>query len=441
MGRGPPAVRILLVKPRWRVPGGVYRFLDHVIFPPLNLGILAALSPGHEVRVVDHDWEEIPFDEDFDLVGITVTTFTSGRAFEIADAFRRRGIRVVLGGVHACLMPEECRGHADAVVVGEAEYVWPEVLGDAAAGRLRGIYVQERPTEMDDVPLPRRDLLRQDPLVGMVQATRGCPYSCRFCYLPHVPWHRHRRRSLERVCEEVRGLRQRVVFFVDDNLFADEDYALALCRAIVPLRKAWSVQAPTRIARNERLLRAMEESGCFLVQVGFQTVHPESLKQAGVVQNRIEEYRQIVRRFHRHGILVQGFFIFGFDGEDARIFGLTERGIREMDLEDALLYILTPYPGTPLYDQLAREGRLLVRDRDRYGWAHAVFRPDRMTPGELEAGVQRTYDRLFFHFRRRAAPKILRWLPLFLRHPRMFGIVLRALNRRVRILDAGGVTS
>lgn len=434
-------MRILLIKPRWRVPGGVYRFLDHVIFPPLNLGLLAALSPGHEVRIVDHDWEEIPWGEDFDLVGLTVTSFTSRRAFDLADAFRKKGARVVLGGVHACLMPDECREHSDAVVIGEAEYVWPQILRDAQTGRLRDRYVQERPTDMDDVPVPRRDLLREDPLVGMVQATRGCPNACRFCYLPHVPWHRHRRRSLERVYEEVRALRQKMVFFVDDNLFADEDYALALCRTIAPLKKSWSVQAPTRVARNPRLLRAMRESGCFFVQVGFQTVHPESLKRAGVVQNRIEEYRELVRRFHRHGILVQGFFIFGFDGEDERIFGLTERCIREMDLEDALLYILTPYPGTPIYEQLEREGRLLVRDRDRYGWANAVFRPDRMSPRELEEGVQRTYDRLFPFFRSRAPSKIVRWLPLFLRHPRMLGLVLKALNRRVRILETGGPIS
>ena len=139
-------MRILLVKPRWFVQDGVYRFLTHVTFQPLHLGILAALSAGHEVNVIDQDWDEIPFDEAFDLVGITVTTFSSQRAFGIADAFRRRGVRVALGGVHACLMPEECLEHADAIVCGEAEYVWPQLLQDAAAGTLQRTYQQPQPT-------------------------------------------------------------------------------------------------------------------------------------------------------------------------------------------------------------------------------------------------------------------------------------------------------
>lgn len=431
-------MKILLVKPKWFVPDGVYRFLTRVTFTPLHLGILAALSPGHEVRVVDHDWDDVPLDGDFDLVGITATTYSSERAFAIADAFRRRRIPVVLGGVHACLMPEECLQHADAVVIGEAEYVWPQLLQDVAAGRLQRRYAQDRPTAMDDVPIPRRDLLRQDPLIAMMQATRGCNHSCRFCYLPSVPWHRHRRRSLDLVYEEMKSLRQRIVFFVDDNLFVDEDYAIALCEKIAPLRKAWSVQAPTTVTRNPRLLEAMQRSGCFFVQVGFQTVHPDSLKTAGVAQNRVESYRDVVRAFHRHGIAVQGFFIFGFDNEDTRIFRSAEDHIRQMDLEDALLYILTPYPGTPIYEQLKSEGRLLAHERDKYGWANAVFRPARMSAEELEQGVQQTYERLYDFFRKRAPLQLLKRAPLFLRHPHLARIAWQAIHTKVRIAENAG---
>jgi radical SAM superfamily enzyme YgiQ (UPF0313 family) len=429
-------MKILLVKPRWFVKDGVYRFLTQVTFQPLHLGILAALSPGHDVRIVDHDWDEIPFDEPFDLVGLTATTFSSQRAFEIADAFRKKGVRVVIGGVHACLMPEECLQHADAIVVGEAEYVWPRVLQDAAVGALERIYRQDRPTEMDDVPIPRRDLFRYDPVVGMIQATRGCNHACKFCYLPSVPWHEHRRRSPDKVYEEMKGIRQNVVFFVDDNLFVDEDYAIALCERIAPLKKAWSVQAPTTITKNLRLLKAMQQSGCFFVQVGFQTVHPDSLERAGVVQNRIENYREVVRRFHEHGILVQGFFIFGFDNEDQRIFKTAETSIKQLGIEDALLYILTPYPGTPIYDQLKREGRLMLHERDKYGWANAVFTPAKMTARELEQGVQETYENLFTFFKRRAPVQFLKWLPFFARHPRVLLIAWQALHRRIRILES-----
>jgi radical SAM superfamily enzyme YgiQ (UPF0313 family) len=427
-------VKILLVKPRWFVKDGVYRFLTHVTFQPLHLGILAALSKGHDVKVVDQDWDEVPFDEPFDLVGLTVTTFSSQRAFDIADAFRQQGVKVVMGGVHACLMQEECLQHADAIVIGEAEYAWPQVLRDAAAGVLKKTYRQDKPTEMDDVPIPRRDLIRQDPVVGMIQATRGCDHACKFCYLPSVPWHRHRRRSPDKVYEEMKGMKQKVIFFVDDNLFVDEEYAIALCEKIAPLKKAWSVQAPTSVARNLRLLEAMQKSGCFFVQVGFQTVHPDSLQRAGVVQNKIENYQEVVRRFHQHGILVQGFFIFGFDNEDQRIFETAETSIKQMDIEDALLYILTPYPGTPIYDQLKGEGRLLSQDPEKYGWANAVFKPARMTAQELERGVQQTYENLFYFFRRRAPKQILKWLPFFLRHPRVLLIVWQALHRRIKIV-------
>jgi radical SAM superfamily enzyme YgiQ (UPF0313 family) len=226
---------------------------------------------------------------------------------------------------------------------------------------------------------------------------------------------------------------QKVVFFVDDNLFVDEEYAITLFEKIAPLKKAWSVQAPTTVTKNPRLLKAMRDSGCFFVQVGFQTVDPDSLQQAGVVQNKIENYQEIVRRFHEHGILVQGFFIFGFDKEDQRIFETAEAFIKKMGLEDALLYILTPYPGTPIYDQLKREGRLLPGARDHYGWANAVFKPARMTAQELEMGVQRTYENLFHFFKRRAPGQILKWLPFFLRHPRMLLLILQALNRKVKI--------
>jgi radical SAM superfamily enzyme YgiQ (UPF0313 family) len=427
-------MKILLVKPRWLVKDGVYRFLTHVSFEPLHLGILAALSEGHDVKLVDHDWDEIPFDEHFDLVGITAATFSSQRAYDLADAFRKQGAKVIIGGVHACLMPEECLRHADAIVVGEAEYVWPRVLEDAAAGALKKVYQQDKPTDMDDVPIPRRDLFRQDPLVSMIQATRGCNHACKFCYLPNVPWHQHRRRSPDKVYQELQGIKQGIVYFVDDNLFVDEDYAISLCEKIAPLKKAWSVQAPTTVARNPRLLRAMQKSGCFFVQVGFQTVHPDSLQRAGVMQNKIENYQEIVRRFHEHGILVQGFFIFGFDNEDQRIFRTAETSIKQMELEDALLYILTPYPGTPIYDQLKGEGRLLLHEREKYGWANAVFQPAKMTPQELEQGVQQTYENLFHFFKRRAPKQILKWLPLFVRHPRMLLVVWQALHRRVRIV-------
>ncbi len=427
-------MRILLVKPRWFVHGGQYRYLENIRFTPLSLGILAALSDGHEVKIVDGDWQSMPIEDRFDLVGITTTTFTSERAYSLAREFRRRGAKVVLGGVHPSILPEECREHADAIVVGEAEYVWQDVLRDAEKGALKRVYRAERPTDMNDVPFPRRDLLDEPPWLACVQATRGCPNSCRYCYLPSTPWSRHRKRAVELVVEEIRSLSQKMLFFVDDNLFADRDYALRLFRAIAPLKKSWVIQAPTTIGDDEELLDAMAEAGCFDAQVGFQSVNKASLQWASVGHNRVEKYRGLVEKLHERKILVTAFLMFGFDSDGPDIFDSTVAMAKGIGVDDANLYILTPYPGTPLYVQFEREGRLLEgKSRTQFGWAHAVFRPKRMAPEELERGVQCAYDRLYPHFRKRLVRALLRRVGLLLKHPRLIGVLVGGTLRRARV--------
>ena len=427
-------MKILLVKPRWFVHGGHYRYLERVRFTPLALGILAALSEGHEVSAVDGDWAPIPVDDHFDLVGITTTTFTSERAFALAARFRRGGAKVVLGGVHPSVMPEECLRHADSIVVGEAEYVWRDLLADAERGDLKPLYRADRPTDMDDVPMPRRDLLGESSWFACVQATRGCPNTCRYCYLPSVPWREFRKRSVDLVSEEIRRLRQRLLFFVDDNLFADRAYALRLFRDIAPLKRNWAVQAPTTIADDEELLDAMCESGCFNVQIGFQSFNAKSLKWASIGHNRVEKYRMLVDRLRQRKILVTGFFIFGFDSDGPDAFDGTVEMIKQMDIHEAHAYILTPYPGTALYAQFQEEGRLLGdRPRTQFGWANAVFEPKLMSPQELERGVQHVYDRLYPHFRRRLAKEMFRHCGLLLKQPQLLRILVGGGLRRAHV--------
>lgn len=431
-------MRILLVKPRWFVHGGQYRYLEHVRFTPLSLGILAGLSDGHHVQVVDGDWDAIPHDEPFDLVGITATTFTSERAFALAEAFRRRGAQVVLGGVHPTLMPDECRGHSHAVVVGEAEYVWRQLLRDAERRQLQAVYQSPRPTDMDDVPFPRRDLLAEPAWFACLQTTRGCPNACRYCYLPSVSWHAFRKRSVELVAEEVRRMTQRLVYLVDDNLFADRNYAISVFRALGAQKKTFSLQVPTIIGKDLELLDVMSESGCFNVQVGFQSFDARSLAWASVEHNRVENYQALVERLHARGILVTGFFIFGFDTDGPNVFDTTRDMIRRIGLDDANLYILTPYPGTSIYMQFQREGRLLPgKRRTQYGWAHAVFLPKLMSPEELERGVQRVYDELFRHFRKRALRSLLKRVDLLLRHRALTRILVSGFMRRAHIAREG----
>jgi len=424
-------MKILLIKPRWFVRGGVYRFLETIRFTPLNLCILAALSDGHDVRIVDLDWQELPENESFDLVGITVTTFTSEQAFEIADMFRSKGSKVVMGGVHASLMPDECLLHADSVVVGEGEYVWKELLEDAAGAGMKKVYRSEKVTDMDDIPAPRRDLIQPDRLVGFLEATRGCPNHCKFCYLTSMPWAKHRKRNIRLVLKELETLPQKIVFFVDDNLFADESYAAELFESMKPLKKLWSVQAPTTIARNRRLLEKMAESGCFNLQMGFQTVSRKSLDWAQIRHNQVEEYREVVRTLHGFDILVSAFIMFGFDDDDPEVFDRTFEFIREADIDDVHMYILTPYPGTELFREMKEQGRLLPgRNRRSFGWGNATFIPKQMSPEELEQGVAECYKKLYPHFLKTLPGRLLKRLPRLIRDPQLLQLLVAGSLRR-----------
>ncbi|MFH1368808.1 MAG: radical SAM protein [Elusimicrobiota bacterium] len=425
-------MKILLIKPKWFIKGGVYKVLDNVRFTPLNLGIIAALSEGHDVMVIDNDWEEIPYEDKFDLVGISVTTFTSQRAYGIAERFRKSGAKVVFGGVHPSLMPDECLQHADSVVIGEVEYVWKGLLKDVESGNLGKIYKSEKMTDMNDVPFPKRELLNEKSWVACVQATRGCPNTCKYCYLPSVSWSAHRKRDIDLVYEEIKGMKQKTVFFVDDNLFADQDYAMKLFDRIAPLKKDWSVQAPTTIADNDALLKKMADSGCFNVQIGFQTVNPRSLEWASVRQNSIEKYKGIINKLHRHKILVTGFFMFGFDTDDKDIFEKTVEVIKEIDIDHVHMYILTLYPGTKLYEQFRGEGRLLAdKDRSNYGWANAMFTPMHMSPEELERGVHMSYEQLSGYFNRRLPGKILGRAGWLIRRPNLlYNIIMGNLGKK-----------
>lgn len=427
-------MRILLVKPRWFVHGGQYRYLENVRFTPLSLGILAALSDGHEVKIADGDWQAIPSGDGFDLVGITVTTFTSELVYDLAREFKKHGAKVILGGVHPSILPEECLEHADSVVVGEAEYVWKDVLHDAKKGRLDRIYLSNRPTDMNDVPFPRRDFLNEPSWFACVQATRGCPNSCRYCYLPSTPWQEYRKRAVELVVEEIRSLRQELFFFVDDNLFADRDYAIRLLNAITPLKKSWAVQASTTIGEDDELIEAMAEAGCFNVNVGFQSFNMNSLKWASVDHNRVEKYHELVRKLHDQKIIVTGFFMFGFDTDGPDAFDATVELAKIIDIDDANLYILTPYPGTPMYAKFQREGRLLEGTRrTQFGWSHAVFRPKQMTAEELDSGVQRAYEMLYPFFRKKLRKVIFKRFRWFLKHPRLIAIFVGGNIRHARV--------
>jgi radical SAM superfamily enzyme YgiQ (UPF0313 family) len=387
----------------------------HALTPSLALPTLAAATPpGYRVRLVDenlgrggaHRWP-VP-----EVVGITVHTAFAPRAYELARRFRRAGARVVLGGLHVTALPAEARAHADAVVVGDGASVWPAVLAGLRSGSLRdGAVVRGSFVEPHyaDQPRARRDVLPRGAFLtgAAVIATRGCTGRCGFCYLAtrglRAP---HQARPVQDVLAEIDAIGEPYVVFTDNNLMADPEYGLALCRGLAARRLIWSAAVTVDVTRSAELLAAMGRSGCQGVFIGLETLDDGNLRAHRKRTLEPSRYGLAVQRLHDHGIQVNGSFVFGFDEDGPEVFDRTLRFIVEQRLECATFHILTPYPGTPLFEQLEAQGRLLHRDWSRYDTAHVVFRPARMSPGQLLEGYRGAYRRLY------------RWGTILARHPR-----------------------
>jgi len=400
------ALDILLINPRWNGWGHRRKIkISEARIHPLTLGIVAAIirqhHPAHRVHIVDQATTPIPFDRAYDLVGITVNTYTAPQAYGIADQFRARRTPVLFGGVHATLMPEECLEHADAVLAGEAEITLGQILDDFTQGLMQGIYYADPISDLSRVPLPERSLFNIPNMnAAYLQATRGCNNVCRFCYLQYVGWGNYRARPIHSVIDELKRIPQDIVLFVDDNMFIDRDWGLALFREMRGLGKHWWAQAPTTLADDPELLTAAAKAGCFSLSFGFQTINASSLQGDRIIQNRIDNYRTVVRRAHEAGIFVDGTFIFGFDSDDSHIFTDTVKMIKEMGLDTFIFYMFTVYPGTPYYEKYRREGRIATTDFSQYDWDHATIIPAKMSKGELEDGVRWAYGELDRHYQK-----------------------------------------
>ncbi len=390
-------MRILLVTPENRFIKA-FRRGQFNNFAQLTMPYLAGFVPRpHRVTLVDEYNQSVDLDAPADLVGITCNTPNARHVYDLADAFRRRGRLVVLGGPHATLLPEEARRHADAVVVGEAERTWPQVIADAAAGRLKGLYRDEGAPSLQGLPRARRDLVRGRGLLGeTVIATRGCPHRCSYCNLRQIYHPALRFRPVEEVVAEVRTFRSPFFTFWDDQLFMDAGYALKLFAGLAGAGKRWAAMVTLASTRNERLLAAAARAGCSCLFLGLESFSPESLRLANKAFNVVESYEEGVARIHRHNITVQAGIVFGFDGDDESTFEATLRGATRAGLDGATVSILTPFPQTPIFEDLRRAGRLLTDDWSYYNGKTAVaFRPARMSARQLWDGYM-WFRRRFF---------------------------------------------
>lgn len=373
---------------------------------PLALLTLAALtSPDVEVTITDENVEPIDFDERVDLVGITFYTCLAPRAYEIADEFRSCGVPVTLGGIHTSMLPEEAVQHADSVVIGEAEEIWPQLISDFREGKMQKFYHAPRFPDLTDhknAPIPRWDLLENDKYCYFtIQTGRGCPHDCDFCSVKVFNGRKYRHKTIEKVVEEVKTLQKinprQPIFFADDNLLAVPSYARALMEALIPLKiNAFWCQSSVDRLKDDNLSRLLYDAGCQMVFVGFESVSQKSLDLMTKSKiNKVEEYKEIVEKVHSHGIAVFGSFVFGSDADDETIFEDTVKFIDDTNISFSMINILTPLPGTRLCQRVENENRLLHRDWKEYDAEKLCFKPKLISAESLQKGHDWVLQQLY----------------------------------------------
>jgi radical SAM superfamily enzyme YgiQ (UPF0313 family) len=403
-------VKIALISPKgplYRHRGGIFK--RSLRYAPLTLTTLASLIPDElnaDVTLIDEGIEDVDLELNADLVALTVITGTAPRAYALARHFRARGIPVVMGGPHVTLVPEDAEAHADSVVVGYAEDSWPELLRDLAAGRLQRRYTQKPDLSLAGRPFPRRDLLpaRRFLTTNVFEATRGCIHNCEFCVVPSAWGRKPYQKPVSDVVADIQQHGARKLIFVDLNLIADREHAMALFEGLVPLGIEWYGLSTVLIADDPPLLELAARSGCRGLLIGFESLDTTNLRGSSKVFNRPTQYADVVARLHQHRIAVYGCFVFGFDQDTPDVFLETARFAVDAGIDLPRFAISTPFPGTPLHHRLAREGRILTRNWELYDGQHVVFQPARMSVTELQDGTERAWRYAY------SVPSILRRL-------------------------------
>jgi radical SAM superfamily enzyme YgiQ (UPF0313 family) len=394
--------KILLVNPADK--RNLHSNIKVLAIPPLSLAMIARYTPDHyEVQIVDEAVEELDFDAPADLVGVTSMTPLAPRAYEIARRFRERGVTVVMGGIHASYMTDEALKYVDAVCVGEAENLWPQLLADFEAGSLQKVYrVYEQP-DIENLPAPRRDLLRGKYFVETVQTGRGCPINCNFCSVTAFNGARYRLRSTDSVMNEIDAIESRRFFIVDDNIVgAGMKYARRakeLFDRLAGSGKEWGAQTCLNIVEHDDLMKSAVRGGCKGLLIGFESLDAETLGAMHKPVNlrpAIRNFSDAIKKIHDHGIAIVGCFIFGTDTQDKDVFRRTVDFVLENEIDAVQMTLETPLPGTAFYRQMVAEKRLLLTDYPN-DWKHytilePVFRMKNFSPREAYEGLLRSYE-------------------------------------------------
>src|ERR1043165_3008997 len=418
-----PSKRLLLVDPYPR--NNPYRLTASerraVWFPKLSLPVIAAYTPENwEVNLVDEAVQDIDFDFPCDLVGLSIMTCYAPRAYEIATEFRKRGKGVVLGGVHPTYCPDEALRYCDAIVCGEAEELWPQLVADYEAGKMQRMYKMTSFPPLDRYKSPRVELLSPDSYMTRQCSftTRGCHFDCEFCSVSPFNGKTTRRRPVKEVVTELRNVQRwvrselverlrdepmwrafisairlrvgiedgSIVAFVDDLHNSNRAYCRELWAALKPLKIKWGCQSTMFLADDEGMVKLAAESGCVSVFVGMESLDEDALDETNKPFNRVQKFTREIKMFHDYGIMVNPGIVFGFDNDDEAVFERAVDFLTKNHVELPYFNVLTPLPGTALFDRYNNAGRIFDRDWSKYDGKHVVFHPSRMTPQQLQEG-------------------------------------------------------
>ncbi len=400
------------------------------MIPQLSLHLLAGLTPSeHEVKLVEEEIEDINLDTECDLVGISCMTSNAPRAYYLAQEFKKRGKKVVLGGVHPTILPEEALSYADAVVVGEAENVWEQLIEDIQKDRLQRKYKNSRPALDRYIPLKFRKLTKKRLFnVLPVMTTRGCPYECEFCCVADIYGKKIRHAPVHNVVRDIKESQGKIFIFLDDNIIGHPQYAKELFKAIKPLKIKWIGQASISFVSDTELMKLAAESGCGALFIGLETVSEFQLKRMHKSIKEIGKVEEAIKMVKDLGIHFHASMIFGFDDDTKAVFPETLDFLQRNNISTVSFNILTPYPGTRVYEQFKKEGRLLTANWKYYDHATVVFKPKHMTPYELQEGktwVKKEFSKI---------SSILKRFPQNMSHPLLY-LAMNLATRKNAKLD------
>ena len=367
--------------------------------PSLALLTLANLTPKeHEVIIENENVESINFDEKVDLVAITVTVDVMNRAIEIAKEFRKRSVKVVAGGIHITADPKGAYGYFDAICIGMAERIWQRILFDAQNDSLNEIYNDMLSISGQEIVSPDYDIIDNSKYLytNIISTSRGCPFECDFCYNSSQSVHKaYINRPIEDVIREIKTLRTRHIMFIDDNFIGNPSWTKKFLAQIKPLGLKYNAAVTSNIVDMPDILDDLKESGCQSLFIGFESINDKAIDSVNKVQNSVGKYERLVEELHKRGIMINASFVFGLDEDDSSVFEKTLDWIVKNKIETVTSHILTPYPGTRLYENLHKQGRITDFDLSKYNTANVVYRPKNMTQEELYKGYLWIYKEVY----------------------------------------------